>query len=135
MARIDHTNCAHPRTPAGRRACRNAPITMASVAREMFTTPDPVISNADKLRRSMALALATPGDVLAANANAKTEEWIAENGTPAAKRRINAAGRSKEIRANAAAMRRRESAVLNGCVQAALHTTGRCACGWASAGF
>lgn len=22
--RIDHTNCSHPRTPAGRRTCRNA---------------------------------------------------------------------------------------------------------------
>lgn len=28
MARMDHTNCSHPRTPAGRRACRagNTPV-------------------------------------------------------------------------------------------------------------
>lgn len=34
MARIDHSNCTHPRTPAGRRACRNgsAPV---------ITTPAP----------------------------------------------------------------------------------------------
>lgn len=39
MARIDHTNCTHPRTPAGRRACRAgvapvvAPAASSMVAR------------------------------------------------------------------------------------------------------
>jgi hypothetical protein len=31
MARIDHTTCTHLRTPAGRRACRNSSITVASI--------------------------------------------------------------------------------------------------------
>lgn len=42
MARIDHTNCSHPRTPAGRRACRaGSPAKIAApvVVRPSIDTP------------------------------------------------------------------------------------------------
>lgn len=31
MTRIDHTNCNHPRTPAGRRACRASGVAVPAV--------------------------------------------------------------------------------------------------------
>jgi hypothetical protein len=40
MARIDHTACTHPRTPAGRRACRAgnaAPVVVVAAAAPVFT--------------------------------------------------------------------------------------------------
>lgn len=142
---VSHANCTHPRTPAGRRACR------AGVAAPKTWT----VADALKLASTMT------GAELAANGNAKTEAWILEHGTPAAKRRINAKDRVTEIRENAAAARQREndrmraagrvakdpkpariqprrsgarvSATGSTCVQAALHIDahgGRCACGW-----
>lgn len=161
MARIDHTNCTHPRTPAGRRACRAGNTT--------FTVAD-----------ALSVASTMTGAELAANGKAKVEEYILLHGSQAAKRRINAENRSEEILRNAQAARQREDAQIrvtgatarkmarhaaaadkvraprqtvapariqprrsgarvaarsSACVQAALHTSGRCACGWHAANF
>ena len=179
---MSHANCTHPRTPAGRRACRNGaqvetPATdyigehirktaanHAMKARmdreyaEIKMTGATARKLAKHAGRADALAIASTmtGAELAANGNAKTEEYILDHGTPAAKRRINAAERAEEIRANANAARAREAArgraigrlagfkakhesrmvrqdKFSGCVQAALHIDahgGSCACGW-----
>ena len=57
--RINHTGHNHPSTPAARTMCRKAPITMASIAHEMFTTPDvTVIYEIVKLSKTMKATLA-----------------------------------------------------------------------------
>lgn len=50
MARIDHTNCTHPRTPAGRRACR--------AQSEMAVPPVPTAMEMERGRARTARKLA-----------------------------------------------------------------------------
>lgn len=71
---IDHTACTHPRTPAGRRACRSGRTTVPT----------------EKAPRAT----------------------------------------QKPVRIQPRRSGARVSANASTCVQAALHTRGRCACGW-----
>jgi hypothetical protein len=106
MARIDHTNCTHPRTPAGRRGCRSgsgAPRMPRSVGREMEIQSKrlPVMTDEIKITGATARKLA---------------------------RHAAKADRIQPRRSGA-----RVSINSSGCVQAALHVDahgGRCACGW-----
>jgi hypothetical protein len=92
---MDHTNCTHPRTPAGRRACRKGGVTMVSTA--PLTGVNIVYAQAqDRLM-----------------------------GKVQRRQRTEAALRIQPRRSGA-----RVSAGNSACVQAALHTRGRCACGW-----
>lgn len=118
MARIDHTACTHPRTPAGRRACR------AGVANG---TPVPVV---DYIKEHI--------NKTAANGRMKARmdrsyDEIKMTG-PVARRmartatKVDAAPRIQPRRSGA-----RVSATSSTCVQAALHIDvhgGMCACGW-----
>lgn len=98
---IDHTNCTHLRTPAGRRACRNG-------SRPQITkTPtqamnDLVERQYQEIRMTGAVARRMARQAVKAD-NARIQP-----------RRSGA----------------RVSINNSNCVQAALHTRGRCACGW-----
>lgn len=108
MARIDHTNCTHPRTPAGRRGCRAAGT----------AAPAP-----DYIREAMHRTLANH------KAKARMDR---DYDVQAA-----LIGKIKRRQATEAALRiqpRRSGARVavdsSTCVQAALHTSrGLCACG------
>lgn len=118
---ISHANCTHPRTPAGRRACRagNAPA---------VTTPAPDYI-ADHIRKT------------AANGRMKAR-MDREYDAAEMRGRARTAGRDAQIAAKLKARperiqpRRSGARVSSGfstCVQAALHIDahgGRCACGW-----
>jgi hypothetical protein len=106
MARIDHTNCSHPRTPAGRRACRTG---------HQSEIP-PVVRRGVRGDDGMTVA------ERARNARANRNRADAAAGRMARRReRAGVQGPSDDY---------------SSCVQAALHTgTGRCACGWHTKGF
>jgi len=87
---VSHANCTHPRTPAGRRACRNSPRLITD-----STLPTQVA--ADRLWKGIV------------SRPRRTEKPV----------RIQPRRSGARVTANASA-----------CVQAALHTRGRCACGW-----
>lgn len=113
MARIDHTACTHPRTPAGRRACRQG----GSPA----PAPDYI---GDHIRKTAA------NGAMKARMDRRYDD-IKMTGPVA--RRI---GRQAMAADNARIQPRRSGARVDArkasCVQAALHTPGtiRCACGW-----
>lgn len=128
MARIDHTACTHPRTPAGRRACRDAGR-VANVHMAM----EPKVTT---VKDAIAHVIANPRAAAASGA-AKTEAWIMTSGTRAAQERVMARRRDntpKRIQPRRSGAR--VSGAFASCVQAALHIDahgGRCACGWAAA--
>jgi hypothetical protein len=102
---ISHAGHTHPSTPAARSACRKA---MANGARHEAAEPKG-LTMADRI----AYVMANPAKA-AASSRAKTEAWIASEGTDAARNRIEKARQAE-------------------CIQAELHTDahgGCCACGW-----
>lgn len=119
MAKIDHSNCNHPRTPAGRRACR-AGIASGAPAP---VAPDYIAQHMMKVRTSHAAKARMDREYDARDAKIKMARTAvkAEN------------GRIQPRRSGA-----RVSVTDAGCVQAALHIDtmpGRCACGWHTAGY
>lgn len=124
---IDHTNCTHPRTPAGRRVCRDA-----ARVRDVHQAMEPQVSS---IQEAIAYVIANPDKAVAA-ATAKAEAWIASSGTDKARARVAARKRSQRpARIQPRRSGARVSIDNSGCVQAALHTDahgGRCACGWAA---
>lgn len=122
---IDHTNCTHERTPAGRRACRalhNQHMDGRALT-AMMNTPVPEITPAP-VRRAK-------GAALQAKLNAMADTPVRLTGAQARKIARHAA-KADNQRANQPKRRARKVADDgSGCVQAALHTgRGRCACGW-----
>lgn len=112
---IDHTNCTHPRTPAGRRACRAAVASGGPAP----VAPDYIAQHILKVRTSHAAKARMDRDYDA--------QEIRMTG-PVARRMAKHAAKSDRIQPRRSGAR---VAIDNsGCVQAALHTTGRCACGW-----
>lgn len=99
---ISHANCTHPRTPAGRSACRrmNGSISVPAV--------NPVRELAE------AAGIVKP---------------IKMTG-PVARRMARQAMKAENARIQPRRSGARVSIDNSGCVQAALHTTGRCACTW-----
>lgn len=63
MARMDHTACTHPRTPAGRAACRKNAVVTPSIApdrnADLFKLPTTTLTPAelDAANTAMQLAL------------------------------------------------------------------------------
>jgi len=116
---ISHADCTHPRTPAGRRACRagNAPL--------VVTTPDPISVYARTHHLSadaengmrVAMAQVTTAPIEIEIARSKMNQT--------ARRRMAAAPRIQPRKSGA-----RVSVTSSTCVQAALHSSrGLCACG------
>lgn len=66
MARMDHTNCTHPRTPAGRAACRKsgavAPDRIAAYAKKHHTDPASIVAAMNDMKREL-----TAAEITAAN--------------------------------------------------------------------
>jgi hypothetical protein len=86
---ISHANCSHPRTPAGRRACRKV---------SLITDPNlPTQIAADRLWKDIISRPRMP---------------------------------QKPVRIQPRRSGARVSTTDSACVQAALHTRGKCACGW-----
>lgn len=112
---IDHTNCTHPRTPAGRRACRSA------VARG--TTLDMTPARSAEIDRQVAA-------FSDAFNTAKMVSRPAPKNVPAGHVVVPGLG----VTVPRPQPKRRARKVADdgsGCVQAALHTgRGRCACSW-----
>lgn len=110
--RIDHTNCNHPRTPAGRAACRKASRLVPII------TPTPNIA-ADLRKLNDALAPRTA-----------TRRKSTKGGIPAG------FVRTDDVPARRQPTARRGKVAASDprtCVQWELHTgTGRCACGWSA---
>lgn len=121
MSRIDHTNCTHPRTPAGRRACRNGATAPAPkvdyIAEHIRKT---AANGAMKARMDRKYAEIKAERMAEIRANADDSREIAEYLVHKAEN-----ARIQPRRSGA-----RVSADNSSCVQAALHTHGRCACGW-----
>jgi hypothetical protein len=110
---MDHTNCTHPRTPAGRRACR---ATNNSVVGLSYVPIPEDFPGTDRAFRK-----ANPGRPVT----------LAEAIPNRRRQRFSEAARIQPRRSGA-----RVSATGSTCVQAALHIDahgGRCACGWVAA--
>ena len=115
---IDHTNCTHPRTPAGRRVCRTqyqADMDGRAMT-QLMNTPVPDAAT----RRGAAKAMQ---DKLEGMADAPAPRKVragANMTVPAPKARRQPKRSTRRVADDG-----------SGCVQAALHTgRGRCACGW-----
>lgn len=137
MARIDHTNCSHPRTPAARSACRkiaqqrslgiNVESSADSSANRgvvVDSTPDYI---ADQIRATVAnhkMKARMDRDYAKIRAAARAAR-AAESA------RTKAAGRLAKIGKPSPIKPSDDGNDYAHCVQAALHTGyGRCACGW-----
>jgi hypothetical protein len=118
---INHANCTHPRTPAGRRACRDNRIASSSPVKAIYE--DRELITPPGVRRARVEAL-----------QAKLERAAdGEDHRVPNRRRQRASGavRIQPRRGGA-----RVAARASGCVQAALHIDahgGACACGWVAA--
>lgn len=120
---IDHTNCNHPRTAAGRRACRAAIATGAPAP----VAPDYIAQHMLKVRTSQAAKARMDRDYDAAE--------IRMTGATARKLARHAA-KADAVRIQPRRSGARVTVGGSACVQAALHTgNGRCACGWHTEGF
>lgn len=111
---IDHTNCIHPRTPAGRRECRSlggpAGWAAANAAGLNDTTPDRIstVSLADRMSAVTAVKITGP----------------------VARRMARTAAKADNARIQPRRSGARVAATNSTCVQAALHTGDSvCACG------
>lgn len=125
MARIDHTACTHPRTPAGRRACRAG--NAAPVVTDGLVIPpvDYIAREIYKNRANAAAKARMDREYDARDAQIKMTGDMARRMARTAVKAENA--RIQPRRSGA-----RVSGAFASCVQAALHTPGtiRCACGW-----
>lgn len=114
--KIDHTNCIHPRTPAGRRACRNSVRNGAPAP----VAPDYI---GDHIRATAAK------HAIKAKMDRDYDKAEIKMTGPVARRMARHAAKSDRIQPRKSGARVKID--NSGCVQAALHTgTGRCACGW-----
>ena len=110
MAKIDHSACTHPRTPAGRRACRalhNQHVDGLAMS-EMIHRPAPEV--------------VPEGHVVIPGLGVTVPNRRRQRSSDAARIQPRKAGA-------------RVSAKNSTCIQAALHTPkngGRCACGWSA---
>ena len=104
--RIDHSSCTHPRTPAGRRACRND-----AAQRDLgIDTSGASDSNANR-----GVIINRPGS----------------NDVPVAKRARNPRPTLDGWHALVARPIARDTHAIDHCVQRDLHRGGgTCACGW-----
>jgi hypothetical protein len=108
--RIDHTNCTHLRTPAGRAACRAGKATPAS---PITPTRSTIAADLRKLETDQARRVE-------ADRNSRIKVQVTED--------IAKARRQPTARRGKVAVSDPRT-----CVQWELHTgSGRCACGWAA---
>lgn len=110
---MDHTNCTHPRTPAGRRACRSGNNLPADTG--VNAVYNDFIS--DRARKAVM------------NSEIKMTG-------PVARRIARQAAKADMKRIQPRRSGARVSVTGSTCVQAALHIDahgGRCACGWVAA--
>lgn len=123
MARIDHTNCTHARTPAGRRACRAGNAITSDQAGRM-DMPLGVDYIGDHIRKTAA------NGAMKARMDRSYDE-VKITG-PVARRMAKQAMAADNARIQPRRSGARVDARNASCVQAALHTPGtiRCACGW-----
>lgn len=113
MARIDHTNCTHPRTPAGRRGCRAAGTAAPA--------PDYIGEHIRRTAANHAAKARMDRDYDA------REVQIKMTG-PVARRMARTAAKADRIQPRRSGAR--VAVDSSTCVQAALHTSrGLCACG------
>jgi hypothetical protein len=118
MARIDHTACTHPRTPAGRRACR------AGVTELVIPAVDYITRDMNRQRANAAAKARMDREYDARDAQIKM------TGATARKLARHAA-KADAMRIQPRRSGARVTGAFSSCVQAALHVgTGRCACGW-----
>lgn len=82
--RINHTGHDHPNTPAARAKCRKTPITMGSIAREMFTTPDPLAIDtpAGKIRVGSVVEVSIAGEARSVRGTLTDVSEDIKNGRP-----------------------------------------------------
>jgi hypothetical protein len=116
---MDHTNCTHLRTPAGRRACRAG-----------ASTPAPVDYISDHVRKTTANA------AMKARMDRDYDSAGIKMTGPVARRMARQAAKADAVRIQPRRSGARVSARNTSCVQAALHIDahgGRCACGWEAA--
>lgn len=112
---MSHENCTHPRTPAGRSACRRA-TDAGGTTFLAYTNPMPLAQSAriiNDLRSEGAMETKMTG--------------------PVARRMARQAARADMVRPQPRRSGARVSTRNSSCVQAALHIDahgGRCACGW-----
>lgn len=104
---MSHESCTHPRTPAGRRACRagNTSVVIENQAVDAYVNR---IAETGQIKMTGAVA----------------------------RRMARQAAKADMVRIQPRRSGARVSTTSNGCVQAALHIDahgGRCACGWAAA--
>lgn len=121
---ISHANCTHPRTPAGRRACRAGTPSAVEMAVKVELGADTLDAAAERRNRMREMQ-----DRLESMA----DEPVKLTGAVARRmaRQAVDAERIQPRRSGA-----RVSATASTCVQAALHTVrGLCACGNVSGGF
>lgn len=132
---VSHADCTHPRTPAGRRACRAGrevtPLTGTVFAPEVRPVPAPEIKWTAAAVRRAGKAIAGAEKMRAQREANMALNAIAEDRIKSDNRRQRA---EKPARIQPRRSGARVSAGGSSCVQAALHTgTGRCACGWHAA--
>lgn len=117
MATIDHTACTHPRTPAGRAACRKLRAGLATVSTDAYARAE-IRMNRDSQ---------DDPDVRAAFRRVTDE--IKMTG-PVARRMARTAAKADNARIQPRRSGARVAVDSSTCVQAALHTSrGLCACG------
>jgi hypothetical protein len=119
---IDHTNCTHPRTPAGRRACR-----AGNLVPSLSQSISPERSSAEQRDRDERSARI--------RASFASGPEIKITG-PVARRMARQAIAADNARIQPRRSGARVSTRNTSCVQAALHIDahgGRCACGWEAA--
>ncbi len=147
---IDHTNCDHPRTPAGRRACRDASagkeskswagqLGRAERAHAEAAGLVPPVKLTGPVARRMARTVAK-ADAMRQARDMSREAVIEDVQAipPAPVRRERAQTLQRRLESMGDAKYNRVPVSITGrgskqCVQAELHTgKGRCACGWES---
>lgn len=116
MARIDHTNCTHDRTPAGRKACRNSGNPVA-----------PVDYIGEHIRKTAA------NHAVKAKMDREYDASEIRMTGAVARRMARQAVAADNVRIEPRRSGARVSGGFASCVQAALHIDahgGKCACGW-----
>lgn len=119
MARIDHTACTHPRTPAGRAACRKLRAGLATKV---------VNGEIRDLCSTCGKNVVRVGNVNCWSCNTNASPAPIKMTGPVARRMARQAAASDRIQPRRSGAR--VFADTSTCVQAALHTSrGLCACG------
>lgn len=141
---ISHANCTHPRTPAGRRACRAAvangttldmtPERSAEVDRQVKAFSDAFdTAKAAATRRAHIKGLQNRLESMADGEHPVHDEIRMTGATARKLARHAVKAETKRIQPRRSGARVSPSS--SSCVQAALHIDahgGRCACGWAA---